>query len=255
MKIALPSLTLVLLACSTSSPDTSASGKPGTSDTTAAPSTSTASLGSSAEALRKLTQVDANDVQQCRDAAARCNAGGDAASNPFCGRVSQHCDDLEAQLAADRAELEQCLADAAACEASAADPADCAAARAACEPADGNFRARRGRTLECAGRAERCFDGGGFGGRFGFGGFGRRDADAADAGTCDDDTTDFVGCCQGHHARGGDAGVPAFGQGRGGPGGFPGPGLRPDRNDDRDDDIADAGARRPRPGAPLRRAP
>ncbi|HWO11102.1 MAG TPA: hypothetical protein VNN80_16520 [Polyangiaceae bacterium] len=232
MKITLSSIALVLLACSTSAPNTSSEPAFGT-------------VLSSAEALRQLGQVDADDVEQCRDAAARCAARDDGGSNPFCARVEQHCDDLEAQLAADRAELEQCLAEAAECEASAADPADCAAARAACEPADGAFRARRGRTMQCAGRAERCFEGAGFGLRFGFGRRGA--APAADAGVCEEQDTDFVGCCHGRGHGGADAGAPGFGFGRPGRGGLPGPGVDRDRDRDDADDDADAGARRPRP--------
>ena len=252
MKFVLPSFALVLLACSTSSPDESSSN-PSSSAGSSAP------VGSSAEALRKLGQVGADDVQACREAAARCAAGSDAASNPFCGRIGQHCDDLEAQLAADRADLEQCLEEAAACERSAADPADCALARAACEPADGEFRARRGRTQQCADRAERCLAPGGAGAGFGRrvadadAGFGRRVADAdAGAGVCEADDDDFVGCCRGRHGRAGDAGADGFGAGRRGRGGFPGQGFRPDRDRDRED--LDAGAPPPR-GAPFGRAP
>jgi hypothetical protein len=237
MKITLPSIALVLLACSTSAPNTS--------------SESSSAVASSAEALRKLGQLDADDVEQCRDAAARCTARDDGGANPFCERIEQHCDDLEAQLAADRAELEQCLEEAAACEASAADPADCVAERAACEPADGAFRARRGRTTQCASRAERCFAAGaGFDRRSGFGRRGALDADAIDAGAgvCEQQDTDFVGCCQGHR-RGADAGAPGLaGPGRRGRGGLPGA----DRDGDRDREDRDAGAPRPRRGAPFR---
>ena len=81
MKIALSSLATVLLACSTSSsPD-------------ATPEVSRTTVSSSAEALRKLGQVDADDVQKCRAAAERCEAGPDAAANPFCERIDQHCHD------------------------------------------------------------------------------------------------------------------------------------------------------------------
>lgn len=233
MKLALPMTALVLLACSTSEPRSSATES---------------SVGSSAEALRKLGQLDADDVQRCRDAASRCASGNDSGANPFCERISDHCDALEAQLAEDRAELEQCLQEAAACEAAASDPAECADARAACEPADGNFRARRGRTFQCADRAEQCLAAGaGFGRGFGFGR--RRAAQSADTGdagapTCDADATDFVGCCHGH-GGGADAGVPGFGQlgGRRGPFGGPqgrGPGVHHDR--DADDGAPDAGA-------------
>lgn len=251
MKIALSSLATVLLACSTSSsPD-------------ATPEVSSTTVSSSAEALRKLGQVDADDVQKCRAAAQRCEDGPDAAANPFCERIDQHCDDLEEQLAADRAELAQCLAEAAACEENAADPAECAAARAACEPADGEFRARRGRTRQCAERAERCLSEGGPGARFGFGRGAARDDDRADAGdaganVCTPDDTDFVGCCSGRHERG-DAGAQGFGGfGRGGRAGFPGRGPRPDRDRDAADAGADAGASARGfgpPGAPFRRAP
>lgn len=252
MKIVLPSFALVLLACSTSAPNKSSE-----------PSPSSASVGSSAEALRKLGQLDADDVQKCRAVAERC-AGGDAGANPICERIDEHCDQLEAQLAADRTDLQQCLERAAACEAAATDPADCAEERAACEPADGDHRARRGQTMQCAGRAESCL-GNRMGGRFGFGfGFGRRggndEADAGDAGAgvCQAGDDDFVGCCRGHHGNGADAGAPAqnggFGRGRGGfgQGGFD---RDRGRDQDRDRDAADAGAPGPRPGAPFRRNP
>ena len=123
----------MLLACSTSAPNKSSE-----------PSENASSIGSSAEALRKLGQVDANDVQKCRDVADACSAGADSGSNAACERISAHCDELEAQLAADRAELEQCLQEAADCELTATDAAQCAEERAACEPKDGNFRTRRG---------------------------------------------------------------------------------------------------------------
>ena len=239
MKIALTTFATVLLACSTSSPDATRTERG-------------ASVASSREALRKLGQLDADDVQTCRAAARRCAAGEDATSNPFCERIDQHCDELDAQLAVDRAELAQCLEQAAACEESAADPSECAAARAACEPREGDFRARRGRTRECAARAERCLNDDGFGGRFGRGRVERlADAGDADAGVCTPDDADFVGCCRGRHERG-DAGVDGSGGfGRSGRVGFPGRGFRPDR--DRED--GDAGPPRPGPGSPFRRAP
>lgn len=241
MKIVLTSLPMVLLACSTSSPDA----------TRAEPS---ASVSSSREALRKLGQLDADDVRECRAAAQRCAAGDDAAANPFCDRIDQHCDDLDAQLADDRAELASCLARAAACEEDAADATACAAARATCEPSEGEFRERRGRTRECAERAQRCLGDNGRGGRFGFG-RGRpepvADAGGADAGVCTPDDADFVGCCRGRH-EGGDAGVESSGGfGRRGRAGFPGRGFSPDS--DRDD--GDAGALRPGLDAPFRRGP
>jgi len=235
----------MLLACSTSAPNKSSE-----------PSENASSVGSSAEALRKLGQLDANDVQQCRDVADACSDGADSGSNAVCDQISAHCDALEAQLAADRADLEQCLQEAADCEQTATDPAQCADQRAACEPKDGNFRTRRGQTMQCAGRAEQCIaPGRGFFGR----GFGRRgfEADAGDAGAvvCDDSAVDFVGCCQGKH-HDGDAGVGVNGifggpRGPGRPGQVPGAGPQQHDNDnDNDDDRADAGAPRRGPPAP-----
>ena len=239
-----PLTALLLLACSTSTPSTSPGG-----------STST-SVGSSAEALRKQRQLDANDVDRCRDLVAQCAANGgadDAGAGRGCERLGALCDQLEERLAADRAELEQCLEEAAACEAAASDPADCEAERAACEPTDRVFRDRRGRTLECSGRAQQCF------GR----GRGRVDADAdadAGAGVCEAGDDDFIGCCQGKHGRPGergDAGVdgddrrPGFGFGPGsgafgaGPFGRGGDGRDGDRGDE-GDDGADAGSPRRR---------
>jgi hypothetical protein len=224
----IPLTALLLLACSTSTPTTSSSETP--------------AVGSSAEALRKQRQLDADDVERCRDLAAQCtDFAGDAGFGRACDRLDAHCDQLEEQLAADRAELEQCLEAAAACEAAAADPAECADERAACEPADRDLRGRRGQTLECSNRAEQCFGG-------------RRGRDDADAGAlaCEDGDDDFIGCCQGKHGRRGqrgDAGIdgddrrPGFGFGTG----FGGIDRdeRADRNDDGDrDDAADAG--RPR---------
>jgi hypothetical protein len=249
MRFVLPLTAAMLFACSTSAP-------------TPAPSASESdtSVGSSAAALRKLGQADANDVQQCRDAAQRCTDSADSGSSALCDRISAHCDALEAQLAEDRADLEQCLQQAADCEQGATDPAQCAEQRAACDPTNGDFRQRRGRTMECANKAEQCIAPG----RRGF--FGRRDADAGDAGAvvCDDDAVDFVGCCHGGAHHEGDAGI---GSGRGGFGGFGGPGIgfpppgRPGPGPfqhDGDDDGADAGA--PRRGGmptppPFRRAP
>lgn len=228
----IPLTALLVLACSTSTPTTSSSEP--------------TSVGNSAEALRKQRQLDADDVDRCRDLAAQCtDLAGDAGLGRACERLSAHCDQLEQQLATDRADLEQCLEAAAACEAAAADPADCADQRAACEPADRDLRGRRGRTLECSNRAEQCF-----GGR----GRGRVDGDAG-ALACEDGDDDFVGCCQGNHGRPGDrgdAGVDADdrrpGFGFGPPPGFvPGAGAigRGQRDDDADkDDAADAG--RPR---------
>jgi hypothetical protein len=260
MRLVLPlTAAMLIAACNTSAPN----------DSEPSPESSS-SVGSAAAALRKLGQLDASDVQKCRDAAQRCSEG-DSGSEPICARIGAHCDALEAQLAADRSELEQCLQEAADCEQAAADPADCAQARAACEPADGDFHARRNKTLECASRAEQCIapSGRGFGP-----GFGRRGGDEADAGAvvCDADAVDFVGCCQGHH-RDGDAGVGirgGFGAPQGGfgapQGGFGAPqggfGLPPGRpgpfqHDDGEGEGADAGAPRrgiPMP-APFRHAP
>lgn len=219
------------LACNTSSSST--------------PAGNTASVGDSAEALRQLSRRDADDVEKCREIAASCGADAGLGKRGFCDAIGRHCDELEEQLQSDRAELEQCLEAAAACEQTATDPADCEEERAACEPADQTFRNRRGRTMECADRAEQCLDRGG--------GFGRRgrgqELDAGGA-VCDDEATDFVGCCRGKHGGRGDAGVNGdedrFGPGRGG--GFrpraPGAGAEADagaraRDDqDRDDDGA-----------------
>jgi hypothetical protein len=224
----IPLTALLLLACSTSTPTTSSSGSP--------------TVGSSAEALRKQRQLDADDVERCRDLAAQCtDFAGDAGFGRACDRLDAHCDQLEEQLAADRAELEQCLEAAAACEAAATDPEECADQRAACEPADRDLRGRRGQTLECSNRAEQCFGGGR--------GRGRDDGDAG-ALACEDGDDDFIGCCQGKHGgfgRRGDAGADADDR-------RPGFGLGPvfggadrDERGDRDgdkDDAADAG--RPR---------
>ena len=98
------------LACGTSAPTTS-------------PETA-GSIGSSADALRKLGQLDAQDVDQCRAFAASCvAAAADSGSALGCDRISEHCDALEEQLATDRSDVEQCLEKAVACEAAATDPA------------------------------------------------------------------------------------------------------------------------------------
>jgi len=244
-----PLTALLLVACSTSTPTTSPGG-----------STST-SVGTSAEALRKQRQLDADDVERCRDLVELCSnvegsdadGAGDAGSSRGCGRLIGLCDQLEEQLAADRAELEQCLEEAAACEAAATDPAECDEERAACEPTDRDFRDRRGQTLECSDRAKQCF-----GRERGRGG---DDADAG-ANACVAGDDDFIGCCEGKHGRGRDRGDAGVGGGDRGPGfGFrpgdaPGAGNGPfgrgdedrgddgDRDGDKDDDGADAG--RPR---------
>jgi hypothetical protein len=186
----------MLLACNTSPPT---------------PSTDrTLSVGTSAEALRQLGQRVASDVEECRALAASCASEADSGPNVRCDRLEQHCEQLAQQLEEDRAELEQCLEEAAACEQSAADPAECEAARAACTPSDRQFQSRRGRTLQCASRAEQCLDPGAR--------FGRARAASnagaganADAGaqSCDAEATNFVGCCRGQHAGAGDAGVGA----------------------------------------------
>jgi hypothetical protein len=246
MRLLLPlTAAMLIAACNTSAPTGSEPS----------PAESSGSVGSAAEALRKLGQLDATDVQKCRDVAQQC-AEGDSGSNPICARIGAHCDALEAQLASDRSELEQCLEEAADCEQAASDPADCAQARAACEPADGDFHARRGKTLQCASRAEQCIAPGGRG----FGpGFGRRGAGEGDAGAvvCDADAVDFVGCCQGGHRHDGDAGVEGVRGGFGGPNGFGVPPGRPGPFQHDDDEAADAGT--PRRGFPLpppiRRAP
>jgi hypothetical protein len=223
----IPLTALLLLACSTSAPT---------------PSSSEPTVGTSAEALRKQRQLDADDVERCRDLAAQCDEfAGDGGLGRGCERLSAHCDQLEEQLAADRAELEQCLEEAAACEAAATNPEECADQRAACEPADRDLRGRRGQTLECSNRAEQCF-----GGRRGRG---RDDSDAG-ALACEEGDDDFIGCCQGKHGhRGerGDAGADAADR-RPGVGFGPGfGGVDRDERGDRDgdkDDEADAG--RPR---------
>jgi hypothetical protein len=170
------------------------------------------SVGSSAEALRQLGRLGTEDVEKCRAFAARCAARADSGANPRCDRISDHCDDLETQLAEDRAELEQCLEEAATCEASAA--LDCERARAACSPKDEDFRARRGRTLECSSRVERCIDRGGAPGDAG-------------ADVCEDDADDFARCCHGEHDFGADAGAGRFGRRR-----HAGSGFDDDRVDD-----------------------
>jgi hypothetical protein len=186
---------LILLACSTPAPSASNQAPP---------------LGSSNEALRQLGKQDADDVQSCRRAAERCEeAAADSGSSAVCGQITEHCDDLEAQLAQVRSELEQCLANAAQCEQTATDPAQCQAVRDACAPARESFRGRRGATLQCADRAEQCFTRGvGLNVRF-------RPQQASDAGAdgdagaqvCDDAAFDFVGCCHGKHGGGPDAGA------------------------------------------------
>jgi hypothetical protein len=173
------------------------------SSTSSAPDNS-ASVGGSAEALRSLGQRDARHVEECRAKVADCTDDAGSADRFRCERVSKHCDDLADQLASDRAELEQCLEAAVACEETAIDPADCESLRDACRPTDRQFNTRRGRTLECASKAEQCLQRG-------------DDDDAradrrsndgdAGAAVCDDDATDFVGCCRGKHRDRGDAGV------------------------------------------------
>jgi hypothetical protein len=245
--VLLPLTALVLTACNTSSPSPSPEPAPEESG----------SLATAAEALRQLGQKDADNVAECQAVAARCAAEADAGSL-FCDRIEAHCDELAAQLAEDRAELEQCLAAAAACEQNATDPAECASERAACSPADRQFQSRRGRTMQCASRAEQCLDGN----ASGLGGPGRRGpgrgnggllVDAGDAGAveCAEEDVDFVGCCHGKHGERGDAGV-SGGRFGGGPfGGRPGFGHRP--GDDRfDRDDADAGARVGQPRGPGR---
>jgi hypothetical protein len=179
-----PLCALMVLGCSTA-PST-------------APVDHAASVGGSAEALRKLGQGDAVVVEKCRALVASCNA--DAGAQSGCDDLARHCDALAGQLESDRSELEQCLEAAAACEQTASDPADCEQARAACTPADRQFRTRRGRTMECSNEAERCLDPGARRGPFASG------ADGA-VPTCDDDATDFVGCCRGNHGQRGDAGA------------------------------------------------
>jgi hypothetical protein len=206
-------------------------------------------VGTSAEALRKQRQLDSDDVERCRDRVAACSDkdANDAGLGRGCERLSTLCDQLEEQLAADRAELEQCLEEAAACEAAATDPEECADERAACEPADRDLRGRRGDTLECSNRAEQCFGGGR--------GRGQDDGDAG-ALVCEDGDDDFIGCCQGKHGRRGqrgDAGVNADGRRPGFGFGF-GAGDRFDRDDDdSDDDDDDAKADDADAGRPRRR--
>jgi hypothetical protein len=214
---------LVGLACNTSS--------------SATPTGGSALVGDSAEALRQLGRRDADDVEKCREIAASCDADAGAGKRAVCDAIGRHCDELEAQLESDRAELEQCLEAAAACEQTAADPADCEEERAACVPADRSFRGRRGRTMECADRAEQCLDRGG-----GFGRRGRATEGDAGAAVCDEEATDFVGCCRGKHGDRGDAGVSGddrFDRGRGS--GF-GP-RRPGADAPSDDDGSDDGDR------------
>jgi hypothetical protein len=237
-----PVSAVMLLACNTSQP--TASTDPAVS------------VGTSAEALRQLGQKVASDVAQCRDIVASCASEADSGSNARCDRLEQHCEQLEQQLEDDRAELEQCLEEAAACEQSATDPAECEAARAACTPSDRQFQSRRGRTLQCASRAAQCLDPGA---RFGrgraisnaadadAGGDAGRDADAGSQ-SCDAEATDFVGCCRGQHAGAGDAGVGAANARRPGAfGGFPagrgGGAFGGNAFGEKDDDqAADAGA-------------
>jgi hypothetical protein len=224
----IPFAAFMVLACNTPQP-TESSDPP-------------VSVGTSAEELRLLGQRDSDDVEQCRAAAAKCSAGADSGVSTVCERIEQHCDALEEQLEQDRAELAQCLEEAALCEQNATDPAECEDARAACAPVDDDFRARRGRTRECATRAEQCLD---RGDRFG----GRGDADAG-APSCDADASDFVRCCRGNH--GADAGPDGDVRNRFGRGGRDGFGFRPrpDGNgfgdDDADADDPDAGAPPPR---------
>jgi hypothetical protein len=179
----IPLCALMALACGTSSaPDDSAS------------------VGGSAEALRSLGQRDAQRVDKCRARVAECTADSGSAAGSRCERVSRHCNELAEQLESDRAELEQCLEAAVACEEKASDPADCESLRDACATTDRQFNTRRGRTMECANRAEQCLQADDDG---------RADPRSADAGAavCDDDATDFVGCCRGRHRDPGDAGV------------------------------------------------
>ncbi len=223
------SLSGVLLGCNTS--ESTGSTEP------------SVSVGTSTEALRQLGQRDASDVAACRAIAASCASEADSGPNARCDRLEQHCDQLAQQLEEDRAELEQCLEEAAACEQSATDPAECEAARAACAPDDRELQSRRGRTLQCASRAERCLDPGARFGRARAASSADEDA-GADAGaqSCDAEATDFVGCCRGQHAGAGDAGVGAANARRPGAfGGFQAGRGRGGFGEKNDDQATDAG--------------
>lgn len=175
---------LALFACSTAS-------APDTSDPT--------TVGSSEEELRKLAQLGAEDVGNCRAIADRCSQLSDSGASLACDRIADHCEELETQLAEDRAELEQCLQAAAACEQDPNAAADCDAARAACGPRGDEFRERRDRTLQCSSRAAQCLER--------RGGMIRGGASDAGADVCEDGADDFVGCCHGNRDFGGDAGA------------------------------------------------
>jgi len=193
---------LILLGCgSTASTTTSSAPADTSSDNT---------VGSATEALRQIGKNDTDVVQSCEDLVQKCNEhAADSGAGGICDKLATHCAELDAQLSAARAKIEDCLTKAAACEQSkGADAGACEAAHEACVPDDKDFQAKRGATLECASHTQSCLERG----HFGFGaGFGRGAAGASDAGAdCDANALDFVGCCHGGGRFGhedGDAGV------------------------------------------------
>jgi hypothetical protein len=189
-----PLAALILLGCGSTASTATSTAPATTSDDT--------SVGSATEALRQIGKNDTDVVQSCEDLVQKCNEhAADSGAGGICDKLAAHCAELDAQLSAVRAKIQDCLTKAAACEQSkGADAGACSAAREACAPEDKDFEAKRGQTLECANQAQSCLARG----RFGRG-------DASDAGAaCDANGLDFVGCCHGGGQFGheeGDAGV------------------------------------------------
>lgn len=193
-----PLAALILLGCGSTASTATSTAPATTSDDT--------SVGSATEALRQIGKNDTDVVQSCQDLVQKCNEhAADSGAAGICDKLATHCAELDAQLAAVRAKIEDCLTKAAACEQSkGGDAGACSAAREACAPEDKDFEARRGQTLQCASHAQSCLERG----HADFG-FGRGAAEASDAGAaCDDNGLDFVGCCRGGfgHEQG-DAGL------------------------------------------------
>jgi hypothetical protein len=202
MRISPLAAALVLIGCGSNMSTPSSTSSPAGS----AAATDEAPVGSATEALRQLNKNDNDAVQSCDDLVQRCNAhfaDSGAAAN-ICDKLAQHCSELDAELSAVRAAIQNCLEKAAACEQSkGADAGSCEAAHQACAPADKDFQAKRGQALQCSQNTQACLVP-----KMGPFHFGRPgDADAG-ANTCDANATDFAGCCHGHNNHfGNDAGV------------------------------------------------
>jgi hypothetical protein len=210
MRISPLAAALVLIGCGSNASMPSSTS----SSAASAAATDEAPVGSATEALRQLNKNDNDALQSCDDLVQRCNEhfSDSGATAGVCDKLAQHCAELDAELSAVRAAIQNCLEKAAACEQSkGADAGSCEAAHQACAPADKDFRAKRGQALQCSQNAQACLVP--QMGPFHFGASG-----ASDAGPnqCDANASDFVGCCHGHDNHfGGDAGVfgGAFGGG------------------------------------------